>query len=486
MIIFIYILSNKKMNLLIKICIFCFCFTIILASESQDDLNKNEANQEPKQNKIELSLKDCLIKGLNNAPNIKASQLTTEYYREKLKEAQATSIFPVLNIRNYIGPVPQARGNALYSPDSGISWEDLTINLGFFERIELEALQPIYTFGKIGKIFDIAKEGIKASKYQEVGEKLNTVINIKKLFYAIQTAYEFEDLVKETYENYDRAYSKADEMYRSGKGKVSNLDMQKLKIFKLEVDKQQCRLVKELDIAISALKLLLDIAPEFEVKIIPEDFKDKTYILQPKNFFINTASENNFDLKSLASVVEIKKLLWEREKSNYYPDIFILGGFKFGIAPNREDQTNPFVRDDFNLIEGGFALGVSQALNFWKTNKKVRAAKIEYEKVIQQEKYAKMGINVLISQLYNQTDEAINKIEISKKSIKYSRTLLYQSVSAFESGFIDVSAKDLTDAYLIYSKAKTDFYTSLFAYDHSLAQLYKNSGMEEELMKSIK
>ena len=53
----------------------------------------------------------------------------------------------------------------------------------------------------------------------------------------------------------------------------------------------------------------------------------------------------------------------ERQRP-YLPQLFLTGGVRYAVAPNRTDQHNPFVKDEFNYFNGGVFLGLRQSLEW--------------------------------------------------------------------------------------------------------------------------
>ena len=66
--------------------------------------------------------------------------------------------------------------------------------------------------------------------------------------------------------------------------------------------------------------------------------------------------------------IGIRDAQTQAARSDLFPQIFLGGGFKFGLALNRDDQNNPFLKDDFNFTELGAVIGFKQSLAFARTH----------------------------------------------------------------------------------------------------------------------
>jgi outer membrane protein len=106
-----------------------------------------------------LTLDDCIKKALTAAPELGEAQADIDATSAKLDEAKAHR-YPQIEFLGLIGPVPQARGNQVYSPDGINDTERWT----WFQRGDATLVQPLYTFGKISENMKAASHGIEVDR----------------------------------------------------------------------------------------------------------------------------------------------------------------------------------------------------------------------------------------------------------------------------------------------------------------------------------
>lgn len=106
---------------------------------------------------LRLDLSECIRWALKNNPETKEAAYSVEASKGRLDEAKA-GMLPRVELRNLTGVVPGARGNAFFSEDRITDTDDL----GIFNKLELQIVQPIYTFGKITGFKRAAAKGFEA------------------------------------------------------------------------------------------------------------------------------------------------------------------------------------------------------------------------------------------------------------------------------------------------------------------------------------
>src|SRR6185295_441989 len=85
------------------------------------------------------------------------------------------------------------------------------------------------------------------------------------------------------------------------------------------------------------------------------------------------------------------------EQADFFPKVFLAGGFGYAYAPGRDRQLSPFADDQFNFLHlPGAALGMFWSLDFWETQRKVDGARAEFQKLQQTRSNAETGIRLAV------------------------------------------------------------------------------------------
>ena len=189
---------------------------------------------------------------------------------------------------------------------------------------------------------------------------------------------------------------------------------------------------------------------------------------------------NRNDLNALKQGIQALKHKNDLTASEKLPMVYLAGGARFGYAPNREDQKNPFVYDDFNYIGLGAFVGVKWDINLLTPTiyEKQEQAQIQ----IQEEnlQLLKSKVRIEVSDAYNKIIENTSLLEAIKQSINDSETWLALSLDNWEMGFGD--AEKLIKAYNTYYQLKAQELELKLKFHQSLASFaVKISSFEKYL-----
>ena len=133
------------------------------------------------------------------------------------------------------------------------------------------------------------------------------------------------------------------------------------------------------------------------------------------------------------------------------------GTVRYAVAPNRDDQNNPFVRDDFNFFQAGMALGLRWKLDFWMTHAKEAERLAELAKTEIQKENAYSGDRIDIKRRYLEVQETQQKIEAAQTARRAARALLVTTLANFSLGVGE--GKDVFDSLGLYTRMASDYYS---------------------------
>ncbi len=425
---------------------------------------------------IQLTLEECIQTALKENHRIKAIDHKLEAKQAEYKKAKA-GMWPDLKLTNTTGAVPEARGDAVFSPDSDNDYG----NLGAFNKLKLEFSQPIYAFGKFKSLYKAAQSNLAVTLAEKNSTQDEIIYIIKELYYSILLNRQIIKSLSEIRDNFKQGLEKAEQKLKANNTNVKQSDILKLKIGLAKIEMNYFKSKQGQDLAFESLKSMLNIAPNIPFDLADQNLKPEKCKINPLPFYIDTLFENNSDWKKLQAGLIAKEALQDASKKEYYPVFFIGGQFTYAVAPNRNDQTNPFVVDDFNVLQGGAALGLHWDLNFASHSAKIKIAEAEYEETLELEKAALEGMPLEVEKLYNQVLEKKEAMKFSSQSRKAGRSLLILANTNFELGLGD--GKDLFESLATYTSTSSDYFLSVYEYNLALSKLSQKIGKEITQLK---
>jgi outer membrane protein len=198
--------------------------------------------------------------------------------------------------------------------------------------------------------------------------------------------------------------------------------------------------------------------------------------LQPLETYLEQVKKNRPELVRVDAGVAARQARLQAARSAYYPALFLAGGLRYAVAPNREDQDNPFLRDDFNFFNGGMALGLRWRLDFWMTRAKVAEHVAELSKVEGQKETAASGIGLDVRRRYLEVQETQQKLEAAQTARRAARALMVSNLANFNLGIGE--AKDIFESLGLYTRMASDYYMTVRDFNIAAAKLTQATGQE--------
>jgi outer membrane protein TolC len=306
-------------------------------------------------------------------PAARAAESDALTARLNVRKAFAQGYLPRLELSVFSGLVPEARGDIFTSPDEQTDLD----GLGIFSRLNLDVTQPLMTFGRAGAAVTAAREaaGAEESRRDQFLEDLS--LEVAKAFWGLVSALRAEDLARESGESYEELLAEIEKRLAREDSEVDDENLFEARSHQLEIEVVKEDSIERKAQAARLLCLLLDLDPATPVSVTgapPPVFSADEDLMRKMT---DRAEGSRPDILALASAeraLGAKILLRKREG---WPVLFLAANFGYARAPNRQDQTNPFVVDNFNYRNLGLALGLSWKPDLFVDPVEVRQAESE-------------------------------------------------------------------------------------------------------------
>lgn len=423
----------------------------------------------PSQKMHELSLEDILTIGLEVSPKLWEQRSVIDEAEAQLGQAKAGRL-PRMSYLQIASLVPEAKGNATYSPSNR---SDLLSGLAPFTRLEVKVNQPLYTFGKLKAHIEAAEKGLEAKEASLTRFKGELITTLKELYYMILLNEDLHRLVSSTEEEMGKAVEKAEELLEEDEGKMTQHDILKLRYGynraagkRLEIQKGQ-RLVH------SALRSLLYFEEGEDFRLIEKRLEPVKVALDDLQTYQKIAATRRPEWKQLDAGIAAKEAELLAEKKQYYPDIFAFGLLEYATAPNRDRQENPFVLEQFNFFWGGVYLGWRMALDFGMP-KKVAEKRAQLLALQHQKREATTGMLLEVEKAYREVVEKQESLEFARKARKDGRALSALSAANFYMGLGE--AKEVFEAFQMYTEGAAEYYMAIKDFNMAVAELARVTG----------
>ncbi|MDA0748759.1 MAG: TolC family protein, partial [bacterium] len=415
---------------------------------------------------VSFDLAACIQRALQVHPSIDAAEADLQIAEAQLSQARAARFLPKFDLKWMVGPSPEARGD-VFNGDS--NWQNLSI----FTRTEISLIQPLYTFGKLGAAQDAASGGILVRQAGLEKSRQDLELQVAEAYYLLLLANELRALADEARDELGKARQAVDEKLEEDTGEYTYTDLYRIDRFMFDVEENAHKVENGQEMAQAALRMLMGLPREQAVVLAAETLEPVEVEIQLLEHYLMQAG-NRPDLRQLQAGIGVRAAQVKAARSDLFPQFFLGGGFKHGYAPNRDKQSNPFVKDDFNFTSLGAVVGLQQSLSFGGTTAKLKQARLEKKKLEYQGRLARKGTELEVERIYRKLREAEANVASAIKARKATRRWFVSARSGFNAGL--EPSGELIDAVKEYGIIRAKYYHAVFEFNRAWAALQKATG----------
>jgi outer membrane protein TolC len=431
--------------------------------------------ERPPADAMEVSLAELLGSAVRRDPLAVAAARDVEV-AEAERRAMAGRRYPSLTSLLLAGPTPAAHGDAVRSTTPVDDYGDLLRSLGPFFRAEVGVLQPLYTFGKISAGEGALAKLVEVRRAEAATSRWEIATQVKSAYYGLLLVDDLLALADEIEGYLDQAKEHLEGRLSSEDSEVTPIDRAKLAVYEAELETERIELRKKRAVLRDGLVRLAAIEVRPGWRLAERELSPVRVGPIDRGRLLDEAIRSRPEVGAAEAGLEALRSKREALRARYWPDLFLAGRVRYGVAPNRDRQTSPFARDDFNVRDAGVALGLRHEWPTGVTGPEV--AKVSAEIAALEARRTALTEKVS-HELLAGLDEwraAADKIESTKEGFRAARAWSAFARNGFELG--TVSAKDLVDALSAFVKARVALLTTTHEHNVAVARLSRASGRE--------
>ena len=333
---------------------------------------------------VRVDLAAALERSLSVSPEVDAAEARQAYAEARLALARASRFLTEFSASSAHAMAPgidnpnDTPANQLYlDPDVRNDWDHLSP----FNRIEFQAVQPLWTWGELGSSIDAARAGAAVDEAAVGMTALDVLTRTAELYYGLQLADALGRLTREAGSIVDQAKEEIDRLIEEGAEDVDYADLYQVEITEQEFLQRRTQVEESRKLARAALSRQLFLADGQGIDAVQSFLEPVSLELGELSDWQALALEDRPDLDRVKAGIEARTALVDVARSAYYPKLFFGVSGKWSYADGRERQRNPYVGDPFlsRGVQAGLAL--RQNLSFTQTRAKVQQAEAERAEV---------------------------------------------------------------------------------------------------------
>ncbi len=416
-----------------------------------------------------LGLRQCIALTDARNPQIKQAIDRLEQAHAQLDEIKWIP-WSQFSVSGGVALVPTVQGSQIYSPQSSLFLQG-NGNWGAAWKLQVDALLPLWTFGKIENANKAAKAYVDLTAADVERWRLLVHHDVRRAYFGLQFAKDAAYIL-------DFAEGKLDEAIKQAEGddNTDEVDVLRLKTIRAEIDARRGEIEKGTRTAVAALRFLTGIAAPAPLDIADEPLAGPKQPLVDVLVYLKSARTHRPELTQVRFGVEARKAQVELAKARLLPDIGIAASFGYSSSPLITPQTNPFVNNPTNYLGYGGGIVFRWNLDLLPAAARVRFAEAQLAETRDLESYALGGVGVEVETAYGQAKDATIREQSYGKAESFAKRWVATVSSAIAIGTKE--ERDLIDPLRTYLNDRIAHLQALYDLDVTVSQLTVVTGDE--------
>ena len=344
--------------------------------------------------------------------------------------------------------------------------------LGVAVRASIDAIVPLYTFGKISSGNAAAQHAVVAQQALLERARQQSAFDVTKAYWGFQTTHFGLAAIEGVRKQIADAKTRGEQLLADGSDQLTHADVTRIDYFTEEVEAQHAGSVKTEALALTGIKLLVGLEPQAELNIARQQLPQPPE--QPDfEAMIKLGMDLRPEAKAAQENVQARLALLSLERARYYPDLGIVGGAELTYQSNADSPVSPFVNSP-NTHGAFIGLGMRGTLDIPQKIYRARQAEADLHEAQALLAGSEVLLRLDLQQALGDLAEARVRAQRYSKEAVIGKQLLVQAALAFDSGL--GTAQELVLDTFLYSRAVGEQLRALFDAQIAWASLEKAVG----------
>lgn len=397
-----------------------------------------------------LSLREVVERAVAESHLVKAGGFEVAKAGEGVRKAAALRILPEVKLELAGGLVPEARGTVVSSADSS---SDLD-SLGPFYRLELKLVQPLWTFGRLDATSALAREGLATQRARSTLTGASVAFDATRAYWAFAAAAVSEAIARNMRRDFDELQREVEKRVADENSGVDDADLFEVRtnsysIDRLFLDAQEARRATA-----DALRVLLNLPGEEEPALVHEPSPAVAVEETRTAEVVARAVEAHPEVRVMTAASRALAAKVEVQRRSRNPLLFIAGGVGIAHAGNRDEQDNPWVKDDFNYARVGAEIGLKWDANWYRTGLDVSEARAEQGALLEQLQVLRAKVGIDVRKALREAQRTHLLLASARTALKAAKSRMRLVLDNWETGVGEVG--DAIDAYEKYYRLRIE------------------------------
>lgn len=346
-----------------------------------------------------------------------------------------------------------------------------------WSKTDIEAYVPLYTFGKISTLKDMARQGVDIGRAIVRLAKDEIKYQVTRAWYAVQLSGELSELIDEGEKKLKKARNRLQKLEREDSDDYDQNDMFRLRIYEASVHKHVLANKRMARLSEAGLRTAMGLKHNTTLDF-PKDNDLEPIKIDLGNLerIVGLAARHRPELEILRRKVGVQRTEVDRKWADFFPNIFAAASFT--VAASTVNQQNTvFSSTVFNALGGGAAIGIQLTLDYPAKIARYNKAHAKWLSKQAQLDGQTAKLRLELESMWREAKDHQEMLKFNKRAMKAARSLFVSSVQEYENGIDDTASfKDVLESSVSYLVSKSEWLKSVYAFNIAVARLNRAVG----------
>jgi outer membrane protein TolC len=397
---------------------------------------------------VTYNLESLLARAREQDGRVREAEAEVRILRGKYEEAR-WAWFPHIEARALVaGPMPEARNNGLGGPPTTQATYLYDFNFGtpgVMLGAEAAGVLPIYTFGKLSALEDLAANAVNVGKGLMERAQAEAEMQAAQAYWGYQFARDGKAQLLETIDRLEKARSSLKRLREQKSDQVTQMDVYKLDFYKQQVESRIPFTESGASLALAACRLLTNTPADVTFKLTPQDLPEPHATLGTVEDYLQLAREHRPELRAIAAGLAAREKEVFINERMFLPD-FGLGGFvRWRWTTSATRQLSPFAYDPYNDLSAGIGIVGQYSFDIPQKMARLEQSRAELNKLQRERELLLSGVRLELEKAHADLYDALERAQSQADAERAARRWATAAFAAFDLGTTDT--RELVDSF---------------------------------------
>jgi outer membrane protein TolC len=374
----------------------------------------------------------CVQRGLQRNAAVRAAAMSLDLYEVRLREAK-TAAYPKLQFTGFATTLPTSVPNTTgLNPFTDFDWSLDALRPYFYG--ELTIAQPLFTFGKLGALRKLAREGIEVAQATRKVAEDELRYQVARAYWGLVLVESMQEMLEDGKRILKEQRERLEKLQADRDDSFDPSDLARLETYGAEFEDKYRQAGRNRALAMGGLAQAFS-DPDTQVTPADETLMPVPITILPSEAYEMLALANHPRLLAMRHGVAAKLQQVDLASANAWPELAFTARIAADWLKGRQPEDESFAKNPTNPTQSGAGIALRWNLDILRTLAQRDAALVEFRQLQAQEQAETLKLRLEVRDLVQQLRDAQAMVAVHEKAMKAARGWLVGETQAWEDGF---------------------------------------------------